>query len=605
MLKLQAQNFESIATNGGADYHRGALTVTDWLHYDNGVNANALGSRSSAHTLGAYIKLTPSLLAGHVNRQVEELKFFMNDLAFTGDLTIKILTSTTAAPVYTQIIPHASVVQGWNTITLTTPYQIDGTEFYIGYEYHMPASHYGAGIDAGPVVANGNYLTWNGTWHELSAAGINANLNLQAGIGGATATNDCGVSNITQLGIITPSNQTISGELTNYGSTTLTSIDINYAVDGGAIVTQTLSGLNIATGQSHSFDFTTQWTATVGNHTVEVSISNFNGNGADDVAQNNQRQMLVKVASNSTQNIPLYEEFTASTCNPCASFNGNSFNNTFLTNNAGHYNLIKYQMNWPGSGDPYYTAEGGVRKNLYHVGGVPTLFLDGSAGPNYYQHPSELQPYLDVAYAAPTYFSLLSSYEINASHDISVQVVVTPYLAGDYTIFCAVVEKTTTGNVGSNGETSFTNVMMKMVPNAYGTPITTNPDAPQTININASLSGTHVEQWTDLEVVVFIQDMNNKVVYQSTKSVERTANVENTVFKNVKLYPNPSTGIIKISNALGMKVEVINTLGDIIYSKDNFSATETIDLSNLPNGMYFAKLTSNDKVGLRKIIISK
>jgi hypothetical protein len=40
--------------------------------------------------------------------------------------------------------------------------------------------------------------------------------------------------------------------------------------------------------------------------------------------------------------------------------------------NPGEHNSIKYQMSWPGTGDPYYFSEGGDREpsmalTLYHA----------------------------------------------------------------------------------------------------------------------------------------------------------------------------------------------------------------------------------------------
>ena len=39
----------------------------------------------------------------------------------------------------------------------------------------------------------------------------------------------------------------------------------------------------------------------------------------------------------------------------------------FCNNNPGKYTYVKYQMNWPAPGDPYYTNEGGVRKTYYNA----------------------------------------------------------------------------------------------------------------------------------------------------------------------------------------------------------------------------------------------
>ncbi len=48
----------------------------------------------------------------------------------------------------------------------------------------------------------------------------------------------------------------------------------------------------------------------------------------------------------------------------------------FWHDNPGEYSLIKYQMNWPGNGDPYYTEEGGVRRDYYGVSSVPDLYIN-------------------------------------------------------------------------------------------------------------------------------------------------------------------------------------------------------------------------------------
>lgn len=75
---------------------------------------------------------------------------------------------------------------------------------------------------------------------------------------------------ITTNQYIAQGNNTISGTIRNLGSTTITSVDMNYKVDGGATVTSALSGLNIAPLASYNFNHPTQWNATIGTHTVDI-----------------------------------------------------------------------------------------------------------------------------------------------------------------------------------------------------------------------------------------------------------------------------------------------------------------------------------------------
>ncbi len=604
----QAQLFSSVRTNGGADQHTASRVVTDWLHYDNGSNYTSFGASSGSHTLGAYIKLTQNILAPHINRQIEEVKFFIGPDAvnITGNITVEIYTNPAAAPAYTEDFAMSGLTAGdWNTVTLTTPFVIDGSELYVGYKF--TAAGYIIGVDDGSsYVPNVNFYTYDGgamtSWDGVAAY----NFNLQAGVGGATATNDAGVANVVYQPImLTGTPFDVTATITNYGSATLNSIDFNYQVDGGAVYTDQLTGLNLASGQSTTVTHSTPWNPTVGAHNFDVFVSNFNGNGSDDIPANDHQIFTISVASNTTQHLPLYEEFTSSTCSPCATLNGSYFNTTFLNNNTGHYSLIKYQMNWPSPGDTYYTAEGGERRSYYGVNSVPNLRLDGPDHTAF--DTTVLQADLDAAYAAPAYFVMNAVHTIDSANEmVYVNVDVTPYLTGDFTLQCAVVEKTTTGNVGSNGETEFHNVMMKMVPDASGTPAAFVADTPKSFSIQASLNGTNIEDWTDLEVVVFLQDDSNKVVMQSAVSVEDATNgVEDVVFNTLSIYPTPATNYIHVANAEGMQITIYNLNGSVLFQKDNLLAQNTLTLPQLANGVYLAKFTKDGKSAVRKLIISK
>ncbi len=92
----------------------------------------------------------------------------------------------------------------------------------------------------------------------------------------------------------------IKGIITNPGTTTITSLDINYSVDGGTPVTMPLTGLNIANAQTDAFTHPTQWNAPLGQHTVKVWTSNVNGGNGDTNAAND----TVTVVTNIVQGVP-------------------------------------------------------------------------------------------------------------------------------------------------------------------------------------------------------------------------------------------------------------------------------------------------------------
>ncbi len=301
--------------------------------------------------------------------------------------------------------------------------------------------------------------------------------------------------------------------LKNLGLTNLTSVDVNYKIDNGSVITENLTGLNVTTTETLDHTFSTPWNATPGDYNLKIWISDINGNGNDDDQTNDTLDLSMHVATQNVSRIPLYEEFTSSTCGPCATFNSNYFTPSFLDNNAGNFSLIKYQMSWPNPGDPYYTAEGGVRRAYYGVSGVPTLFIDANEGTHF--DTNQLQTDLDNELTKLTFFNLTADYQVSGNN-IDVYADILPFLnASDFTVQIAVVEKVTTGNTGNNGEKDFHNVMMKMLPDALGTVLNFTSGSATNISESYDMSSTFVEEMNDLEVVVFIQNDATKEVFQS------------------------------------------------------------------------------------------
>ncbi len=224
-----------------------------------------------------------------------------------------------------------------------------------------------------------------------------------------------------------------------------------------------------------------------------------------------------------SQRVVLFEEFTSATCGPCAGFNIEVFNDNFVNSNDGKLTIIKYQMNWPGSGDAYYTPEGGTRRNFYGINGVPSLFIDGNELANTPgTSVSQLQSKLDNAYAIPANYDITGAFQIN-QNEVSVQTNINAYESRDkLKMFIVVVEKTTTGNVGINGETEFTNVMMKMYPSANGMEVGFTENSNYCLSAKIDMEGTNVEEMDDLAVVIFIQDPVTKEILQSAYAEETT-----------------------------------------------------------------------------------
>ncbi len=312
----------------------------------------------------------------------------------------------------------------------------------------------------------------------------------------------------------------VKGTIMNTGVDNITSLEINWQLNDGTPVSSQFSGLNIPTLGTYDFTTAELMNPPVGEYQLRAWINKVNG-APDNNAANDTAVTSVQRASLVINRRPLFEEFTSSTCNPCASFN-TSFN-PWTQQHENDITLIKYQMNWPGSGDPYYTPEGGVRKTYYGVGFVPDLYVNGA------------QTATDIGAVNTAFNSAIQQpgvLEINGKHTISNKII-----SGDVTIlpfahftgvrlYVVVMEKVTHNNATTNGETSFHHVMMKMIPDANGTAIELFDRTPYTYTYSMDLSGTHIEEFNDLIVGIFVQQYNSKDVYQSTYSTE------NGVFNN-------------------------------------------------------------------------
>ncbi|MBI5540618.1 MAG: right-handed parallel beta-helix repeat-containing protein [Bacteroidia bacterium] len=93
--------------------------------------------------------------------------------------------------------------------------------------------------------------------------------------------------------------------------------------------------------------------------------------------------------------------------------------------------------------------------------------------------------------------------------------------------------------------------------------------------------------------------------YQSPTSL--TVSYSQTEFA---VYPNPTNGkfVIKIldqnSNEGNMEIEILNMLGEVIYSKifDTKQATYYLDISSTIDGIYFVKVYNKEKYNIEKIV---
>ncbi|WP_281240121.1 endonuclease [Flavobacterium praedii] len=79
-----------------------------------------------------------------------------------------------------------------------------------------------------------------------------------------------------------------------------------------------------------------------------------------------------------------------------------------------------------------------------------------------------------------------------------------------------------------------------------------------------------------------------------------------TEANGIALYPNPSNGEFTVSYTNSNKtyaIEIFSMLGQTVYSKENIKQS-SVQISNLPKGIYLVKITDDSKTTNKKIIIN-
>lgn len=295
--------------------------------------------------------------------------------------------------------------------------------------------------------------------------------------------------------------------LFNTGADVVTSVEGFYQFDDQEPVTQTFN-VNIPGTTFSNLTFEIPANLIPDTYTLTTGITKVNGVEDDDLS-NNSRSQTVSVACATAQRLPMFEHFTSSTCGTCPQLSAQM--QTFCNNNPGKYTYVKYQMNWPAPGDPYYTNEGGVRKTYYGVNAVPWLFMDGVS----YEFDPVTQSDFDAHFNTPAVVEIKGSYFIEGN-TIHVTADLMAFAdMNDVRVYISVSEKTTHNNVGNNGETSFHHVMMKMLPHGQGTTLSLRAGQIESISFEENMSSTHVEEMDDLEVAVWVQKYESKRVFNS------------------------------------------------------------------------------------------
>ena len=413
---------------------------------------------------------------------------------------------------------------------------------------------------------------------------------------------DIQLSSIDVNNVIKSGNVEISFTADNISKEEITSFEASYEIEGHDIVTETFN-TTIAPNQKQKITFKKSVKLVPGTHEIKVNIISVNGK-EDANDDNNSMSKEIRTFIKSIARTLMIEHFSSSTCQPCVEVDNTM---TSLTeSNEGKYTYVKYPWNYPGVGDKYYIEDCSVRGAYYGVSGVPSIIFDGTTTT---KQPK--QSYFDNSYATPAYIKIIGGYEIEGNN-ITVKATVTPYIdITDVKLFMTVNEKTTTGNVGTNGLTEFHHVLMCMLTGSEGIDTSFYAGQRQQYEFVYDMSTTNVEEMEDLEVAVWIQSYVTKEVHNSAtltegfkEDDEDIDNITEEQISSVQIYPNPVNDRLYIE----AETEIEEVVVYDIYGRHQVTETAShqgnlsIDMSDLKSGIYFVKINTEKGHIVRRII---
>jgi hypothetical protein len=220
-----------------------------------------------------------------------------------------------------------------------TPYASSGvvaTFAYISPGNYGSTAHVEVSTDGGTTWTNVSTLTPSAAW-------ATANVSLSAYTGSSSvlmcfrhndngywadgfgvddvtvkslASNDAAVLSVNNGPFMAAGSVNIEADVMNAGAGTISSVTLEYSIDGGAYVSASMTGLSIASLATSTLTHPTAATLTVGSHNVCVRTTTVNGT-TDPVTSNNESCSSISVLSSIPTKRTILEDHTGAWCQFC------------------------------------------------------------------------------------------------------------------------------------------------------------------------------------------------------------------------------------------------------------------------------------------------
>lgn len=454
---------------------------------------------------------------------------------------------------------------------------------------------------------------------------------------GEFAPRDIIALDITNRGYSPEGNVSLRMQVFNAGHENITSVELNYSIDAGTMVTGTASGLNIKPFTTGVVTHPTAWTADGGLHLIDMSVSMVNGDtDADNIDNDTNRELSIYTSANTVTRKVMTETYTSSTCAPCQPGNAKLHGILNGLTPAEYPVVLKWQQNFPGTGDPYCTDETVLRRDVYDINAIPDTRVDGDY---WFGNTNNITKNNIVGGSSRAgLVEFVAEYSVDeATQTVTIKGSLTPKtptLPGTR-LMIAIKENKTTMNIKTNGETQFEDVVKKVVNGLDGIDVgglaldeeypfdisyTFNGDYRlpvdgQTVNrINHAIEHS-VEGFDDLSVSLWLEYPRDKFVLNAADAELETVSTESPIqLSSFNIFPNPASDEFQVSLELTEALDC----NLMLYSSDGKAAlpvfngtlapgTHTVGavVRDLAAGTYFLHLRSAAGLSIQTVQINR
>lgn len=519
--------------------------------------------------------------------------------------TIFIAESLTGKKLYEQSVGGCR--KGWNTIELTTPFDIPESDFYVGYTA-KGNNHIGL---SGEANEDGCWLAYKGEWDNAFQNGWGS-VCIQVGIGGDHMPQfDLAITKFyPEFKMSSQEGVTVIAEIANKAIQTVTSYDITCKIGDKEAVTETVHTI-LKRGTSEIYKTRLLAEGLSKFNPITVKVSNINGSETDANENNNVAETQVYIYKEAYPRKTLLEHFTTEKCSYCpggaktlTKAVDRNPNIIWVSHHVG-YGVDEFTIKESNSYLPFYGSLNGApmfMTDRTRMSNCPTEYPVTPIHTDY----NIVATNLNEALSIPAFIKLdiESEYHTDAQE---INVTVSGEAFADFfefedsalvTVFLTEDSIKAIAQAGAGGSYIHNHLIRAVLSDVYGTPIEFDGNT-----FSQTFTGKIDSKWNldNLNVIAFVNGMGlnsageidyiNSPVYNAEIKLSPSiiADIQ-PINKREEVYVYPEDGKIKVNG----EYESLN-----VYT---LGGNEVLN-ECLSSGIYLVKVIRADKVTVKKVVM--